>query len=107
MYTLASKIIMGADVIANIGRLDALQLSEFHSTLGPHGLSKGKPKGEGLLTIYLAHRLCMMNTFIESKANGQGYGTWTSNRPTSTGQADSHMLDLIVCSTTLQKWVKH
>ena len=48
-----------------------------------------------------------MNTFFEGKANGPGHGTWTSNRPTSTGQADSHMLDLIVCSTTLHKRVKH
>ena len=48
-----------------------------------------------------------MNTYFESKANGPGYGTWTSKRPTSTGQAESHMLDLIVCSTTLHKRVRN
>ncbi len=48
-----------------------------------------------------------MNTFFEGKANGPGYGTWTSDQPTSTGQAESHMLDLIVCSTTLHKRVRN
>jgi hypothetical protein len=47
-----------------------------------------------------------MNTFFESRANGPGYNTWTSNQPTSTGLPKSHMLDLIVCSTTLHKRVK-
>jgi hypothetical protein len=100
-----NKIIKGADVNANIGRLDELQSSEFHSTQGPYGFSKHNSKGKGLLTIYLAHCLRMMNTFFKGKANGPGYGTWSSNQPTSTGQAKSHMLDLIVCSTTLHKCV--
>ena len=39
------------------------------------------------------------------RENGTGYGTWYSDQPTSTGQAESHMLDLIVCSTTLHKHV--
>jgi hypothetical protein len=102
-----NKIIMGADVSANIGRLNELQSSEFHSTLGPHGFSKHNSKGKGLLTVCLAHRLHMMNTFFEGNANGPGYGTWSSNQPTSTGQAESHMLDLIVCSTTLHKRVRN
>jgi hypothetical protein len=102
-----NEIIMGTDVNANIGRLDLLQSSEFQSTLGPHGLAKRNSKGESLLTVYLAHRLRVMNTFFESKADGPGYGTWTSNRPTTTGLPESHMLDLIVCSTTLHKRVKN
>ena len=48
-----------------------------------------------------------MNTFFECRANGPGYGTWTSNQPTNTGLPDSHMLDLIVCSTTLHKRIKN
>ena len=48
-----------------------------------------------------------MNTLFESRANGPGYGSWTSNRPTNTGLPDSHMLDLIVCSITLHKRVKN
>jgi hypothetical protein len=84
-----------------------MQSSEFQATLGPYGFSKQNSKGKGLLTIYLAHRLRVMNTFFEGKANGPGYGTWTSNRPTSTGQAESHMLDLIVCLTTLHKRVQN
>jgi len=102
-----SEIIMGTDVNANIGRFDELQSSGFQATLGPYGFSKRNSKGEGLLTVYLAHRLRVMNTYFESKATGPGYGTWTSKRPTSTGQADSHMLDLIVCSTTLHKRVRN
>ena len=102
-----NEIVMGADVNASIGTLDKLQSSEFQSTLGPHGFSKRNSKGEGLLTVYLAHRLHVMNTFYESRANGPGYGMWTSNRPTSTGLSESHMLDLIVCSTTLHKRVKN
>ena len=102
-----NEIIMGADVNANIGKLDDLQSREFQSTLGPHGFSKQNAKGEGLLTLYLAHRLRVTNTFFECKTNGPGYGTWTSNRPTETGLPDSHMLDLIVCSTTLHKRVKN
>jgi exonuclease III len=102
-----NKIIMGADINANIGRLDELQSSEFHSTLGPYGFTKRNSKGKGLLTVYLAHRLRVMNTFFEGKANGPGYGTWSNNRPTSTGQAESHMLDLIVCSTMLHKHIQN
>ena len=102
-----NKIIMGTDINANIGRLDELQTSKFHSTLGPYGFSKCNSKGKGLLTVYLAHRLRVMNTFFEGKANGPGYGTWSSNRPTSMGQAESHMLDLIVCSTMLHKRVQN
>jgi hypothetical protein len=87
---------MGADINANIGKLDDLQSSEVQSTLGSHGFSKRNAKGKGLLTLYLAHRLRVINTFFECKANGPGYGTWTSNRPTNTGLPNSHMLNLIV-----------
>ncbi len=52
-----NEIIMGADVNANIGKLDELQTSKFHSTLGPYGFSKCNSKGKGLLTVYLAHCL--------------------------------------------------
>jgi hypothetical protein len=100
-----NEIIMGTDVNANISRLDELQSRNFYSTLGPYGISKCNSKGKGLLTVYLAHRLRMMNTFFEGKANKPGYGTWSSNQCTSTGQAESHMLDLIVCSTMLYKHV--
>ena len=47
-----------------------------------------------------------MNTYFENKVNGPGYGTWTSKLPTSTGQAESHMLDLIVCSTSHHKHMR-
>jgi hypothetical protein len=74
-----NKISMVADVNANIGRLNELQSSEFHSTLGPYGFSKHNSKGKGLLTVYLAHCLRVMNTFFKGKANRPGYGTWSSN----------------------------
>jgi hypothetical protein len=66
---LHSEIIMGTDGNANIGRSDELQSCEFQATLGPYGFSKRNSKGEGLLTVYLAHRLRVMNTYFESKAN--------------------------------------
>jgi exonuclease III len=102
-----NEIIMGAYVNANIDRFDEMQSSKFQATLGPYGFSKQNSKGEGLLTVYLAHCLHVVNTFFEGKANKLGYGTWTSNQPTSTGQAGLHMLDLIVCSTTLHKRVQN
>ena len=100
-----NKIIMSADVNVNIGRSGNLQCSKFRAILGPYGFSKENLKGEGLLTVNRVHPLRVMNTYFESKVNGPGYGTWTSKWPTSTGQAKSHMLDLIVCSTTLYKCV--
>jgi exonuclease III len=100
-----NEIIMGKDVNANIGRLDDLQSSGFHSTLGPYGFSRCNSKGKALLTLYLAHHLRVMNTFFVCNVNRPGYGTWSSNQPTSTGQAESHMLDLMVWSTTHHKHV--
>ena len=60
---------MGADVNANIGKLDNLQSSKFNLPLGPHGFSKCNAKGEGLLTLYLAHCLRVTNTFLECKTD--------------------------------------
>jgi exonuclease III len=100
-----SEIVMGADVNPNIGKSDGIHSTEFRVALGPHGLPKRNMKGANLLHIYLAHRLRVMNTFFETKSESPGHSTWTSNRPTSSGTADSHMLDLIVCSATLHKRV--
>jgi hypothetical protein len=102
-----SELIIGADINANIGRFDSMSAADFGLALGPHGLPKRNPKGEGLLNMYLTHRLRVMNTFFPGKANGPGHGTWTSVRPTSNGQPDSHMLDVIVASTTLHKRIKN
>ena len=93
-----SEIVMGADVNSDIGKRDGIHSTEFRATLGPHGLPKRNMKGENLLHIYLVHRLRVMNTFFETKSGSPGHSTWTSNRPTSSGMADSHMLDLIICS---------
>ena len=75
---------MGADVNANIGRLDALQSSEFHSTIGPHGFLKQNSKGKGLLFVYLAHQLCVMNTFFKGKSNGPATGPHAHNKQNHT-----------------------
>ncbi len=40
-----NELIMDADVNANIGRLDEMQSSKFHATLGPHGFLKCSLKG--------------------------------------------------------------
>ena len=94
---------MGANVNSNIGKLDGIASMEFRSVLGPHGLPRRNMKGKSLLHVYLGHRLCVMNTFFEMKLGSLGHSTWTNNRPTSTGIADSHMLDLLICSATLHK----
>jgi hypothetical protein len=98
-----SELIIGADINANIGLFDNMSVAEFGLAIGPHGFSKRNSKGESLLALYLAHRLRVMNTFFPGKANGPGHGTWTSNQPTSNGQAELHMLDGFVTSTTLHK----
>ncbi len=96
---------MGADVNSNIGMLDALHSTKICTTLGPHGLPKHNKKGKNLLHVYIAHRLHIMNTIFETNSGSPGYSTWTSNRPTSSGITDTHMLNLIVCSATLHKRV--
>jgi exonuclease III len=102
-----SELIIGADINANIGRFNNMSAAEFGPAIGPHGFPKRNSKGESLLAVYLAHCLRVMNTFFPGKANGPGHGTWTSNQPTSNGQAELHMLDVIVTSTTLHKRVKN
>ena len=52
-----NELIMGADVNANIVKLDGLHSWDFKLTLGPHGLSNRNAKGKELLTVYLAHCL--------------------------------------------------
>jgi len=96
---------MGADINSNIGTLDDLHSTEFRAALGPHGLSKRNKKGENLLHVYLAHQLRVMNTFFEASSSSPGYSTWTSNRTTNSGIADTHMLDVIVCLATLHKCI--
>ena len=95
---------MGADVNSNIGKLDGITSTEFRTVIGPHGLPQRNMKGESLLHVYLGHRLRVMNTYFETKSDSPGHSTWTSNRPTSSGIADTHMLDLLVCSATLHKF---
>ena len=46
-----SELIIGADINANIGRFDSMSAADFGLTLGPHGLPKRNPKGEGLLNM--------------------------------------------------------
>jgi hypothetical protein len=84
-----------------------MSAAEFGPTLGPHGFQKRNFKGESLLAVYLGHRLQVMNTFFPRKANGPGHGTWTSNQLTQNGQAELHMLNVILTSTRLHKWVKN
>ena len=88
---------------SNISTFDDLHSTEFRAALGPHGLSKRNNKVENLLHVYLAHRLRVMHTFFEAGSTSPGHSTWTSNRPTNSGIADTHMLDVIVCSATLHK----
>jgi exonuclease III len=97
------EIIMGAGINSNIGTLDDLHSTKFCSALGPHSLPKCNKKGKNFFNIYIAHHLHIMNTFFKTRSNNPGHSTWTSNRPTSSGTAGSHMLDVIVCSAPLHK----
>jgi hypothetical protein len=40
---------------------------------------------------------------FEAKLNSPVHSTWTSNRPTSSGIADTHMLNVVVCLASLHK----
>jgi hypothetical protein len=102
-----SELIMGADINANIDKLDNLHSANFRAALGPHGLPKRNPKGTSLLTAYLTHHLHVMNMFFETKTNSTDHSTWTNNHPTTTGIADLHMLNIIVCSGTLHKRIQN
>jgi hypothetical protein len=98
-----SEIIMGTNINSNIGTLDDLHSAKFCSALGPHGLLKSNKKGKNLLQVYLALCLRIMNTFYKTRTNSPGHSSWANNRPTSSGIADSHMLNVIVCSALLHK----
>lgn len=79
----SNEIIMGVDVHANIGRSDDMQSIEFQAALGPYGFSKHNSKGEGLLTVYLAHYLRGMNTFFvaHKERHDQLLWLWWRTRP--------------------------
>ncbi len=96
-----SKIVMGANINANVGR--ALQEDDdpFAPALGPHGLSKRNSKGENLLAVYMSHGLRVMNTYYQGKQD-IGHGTWTS-----TLNREQSMLDVIICSKTLNKSINN
>jgi hypothetical protein len=98
---LPSKIVMGADINANVGR--ALQEDDdpFAPALGPHGLSKCNLKGENLLVVYMSHGLRVMNTYYQGKQD-IGHGT-----STSTLNGEQSMLDVIICSKTLHKRINN
>ena len=96
---------MGADINSNIGTLEDLHSTEFCAALGPYGLPKRNKKDENLLHVYLAHQLRVMNTFFEARSKSPGHSTRTSNQPTNSGIADTHMLDVIVCSAILHKHI--
>jgi hypothetical protein len=97
------EISIGTDINSNTCTLDDLHSTKFCSAIGPHGLPKRNKKGENLLYVNLVHRLRVMNTFFKAKLNSPGHSTWTSNRPTSSGIADTHMLNVVVCSASLHK----
>jgi hypothetical protein len=95
-----SKIVMGADINANVGRVLQDDDDPFAPALGPHGLSKRNSKGENYLAVYMSHGLCVMNTYYQGKQD-IGHGTWTStlNR--------DQRLDVIICLKTLHKRINN
>jgi hypothetical protein len=93
------KVIMGAVINANIGKLDNLHSANFRAALGPHGLPKCNPKGASLLTTYLAHCLRIMNTFFETKTNSPSHSTSEKTKTAPPYHGDFKMIDPFVPTT--------
>ncbi len=49
-----SELIIGANINANIGRLDNMSVAEFGPAIGPHGFPKETPK-ERVSLLYISH----------------------------------------------------
>jgi hypothetical protein len=103
-YNNSNKIIMGANINADVGCHNDKLIEDYGKVMGPNGLHKHNSKGELLLGIYLALRFRVMNTyFIRKDNNGpHQYGTWTNRDCTHHAtKADTHMFDVIVCSASM------
>ena len=99
------EIVIGADINANIG-VSTEENKLYAPTLGPHGIRKQNSKGKNILELYMSHDLRVMNTHYTAK-EGVGYGTWT-NIPRKDGERSKpSMLDVMVCSSGLQKRVQN
>jgi hypothetical protein len=90
-----SKIIMGADITANVGCNLQEYDDSFAPALGPHGMSKCNLKGKNLLAVYMSHGMRVMNTYYPA-THDVGHKRWTS-----TLNNKQRMLDVMVYLTTL------
>ena len=90
-----SKLIIGADINAKVGRRDC---EEFKVVLGPHGPTRRNTCGSNLLSLYLSHQLRIENTFIDAPK----HTTFTNMK-----DSDQTMIDIFACAKTLHCRVRH
>ena len=91
----SSKIIIGADINAKVGKRDC---EEFKAVLGPHGPAGRNTRGSNLLSLYLSHELRIENTFFDA-----------SNHTTFTNvnDGDKTMIDIFACAKSLHCRVRN
>jgi len=84
-----SKIIIGADINAKVGKRDC---EEFKAVLGPHGPAIRNTRGSNLLNLYLSHELRVENTFFDAP----NHTTFTNIK-----DDDKTMIDIFACAKSL------
>jgi hypothetical protein len=90
-----SKIIIGADINAKVGKRDC---EEFKAVLGPHGPSRRNTRGSNLLSLYLSHELRVENTFFDAP----NHTTFTNVK-----DSDKTMIDIFACAKSLHCRVRN
>jgi hypothetical protein len=84
-----SKLIIGADINAKVGRQDG---EDFKAVLGPHGPPCCNTRGSNLLSLYLSHELRVENTFFDAPT----HTTFTNAK-----DGDQTMIDIFACAKQL------
>ena len=90
-----TRIIMGADINAKLGRRDC---AELRSVLGPHGPDCRNTRGTNLLSTYLSHGLRVENTFFAAPSH---YTFKNIN------DGEQSMIDIFACSHQLHCKIKN
>ena len=90
-----SKIIIGADINAKVGKRDC---EEFKAVLGPHGPAIRNTRGSNLLNLYLSHELRVENTFFDAP----NHTTFTNIK-----DDDKTMIDIFACAKSLHCRVRN
>ena len=91
----SSKLIIGADINAKVGKRDC---EEFKAVLGPHGPDRRNTRGSNLLSLYLSHELRIENTFFDAP----NHTTFTNVK-----DGDKTMIDIFACTKSLHCRVRN